>query len=240
MIVSKNIMRYLTKKNRMMQAFTLMEMLVVTVIIAILSSLVFSVGSSLLVNTRKTACVSNQRQIGAAILNYAGDNNGALPTTTHSTGSRRKEMSWIYVLSDYLANVDEVRICPADPKSRQELIRKLNATSYVLNDYIFDDQAYNIVQFQNPQETMLLFILSEDKPPSITWDHAHCAEWSNFQRASSDIEVDRHRKGKRANDRLKGSANYLFADGHVENIQATDLKTMFESGNPAIDPLTKE
>jgi len=36
---------------------------------------------------------------------------------------------------------------------------------------------------------------------------------------------------------MKGSANYLYADGHVENISAKAFKNIFDQGiNPAAVP----
>ena len=42
--------------------------------------------------------------------------------------------SWIYTLKPYLEGVDEIRICPEDPKGDRRL--RDDSTSYVLNDYI--------------------------------------------------------------------------------------------------------
>jgi hypothetical protein len=83
-----------------------------------------------------------------------------------------------------------------------------------------------------------LFILSENRAPSQTRDYIHGAEWVSWPAALHDIEPDRHRVGARSPDRLKGSANYLDADGHAENIPAATLKVMFDRGiNPAAVPL---
>ena len=58
--------------------------------------------------------MSNLRQIGLAMHMYAEDNDGWLPTTTHSSSANA---SWIYQLSPgQLANVDRIRLCPSDPK----------------------------------------------------------------------------------------------------------------------------
>lgn len=121
--------------------------------------------------------------------------------------------------------MDEIRVCPADPPARQKRILDRNATSYVLNDLVFDTHPYNnLFRIPRPSKTMLVFILNEDRAPSLTRDHIHGGEWSTWQAALNDIEPDRHRPGKRSEDRLKGSANYLYADGHAKNISAGEFR----------------
>ncbi|MBV6459228.1 MAG: hypothetical protein HONBIEJF_02373 [Fimbriimonadaceae bacterium] len=60
----------------MRRAFTLIELLVVIAIIAILAAILFPVFSQAKVASKKTASVSNLRQIGFAIMMYAEDNSG--------------------------------------------------------------------------------------------------------------------------------------------------------------------
>ena len=49
-----------------------------------------------------------------------------------------------------------------------------------------------------------------------------------------DIQPDRHRSGLAVEDRSEGKANYLFADGHVQLVDANIIKSMIEAGlNPA-------
>jgi prepilin-type processing-associated H-X9-DG protein len=209
--------------------------LAVIAIIGVLAALIGAVAGNARMEANQAKCLSNQRQIGIALLLYSNDNHGWLPPTTHTTGRRRAEESWIYEIEPYLASVDKVRVCPADPPARQEAILRSKATSYVLNDLVFDDPNFNrLIALPQPSETMLLFILSENRAPSTTRDHIHGAEWTRWPNALNDIEPDRHRRGDRAPDRLKGSANYLYADGSVRNLTARQFKSLFDQGiNPA-------
>src|SRR4051794_17550130 len=61
------------------RAFTLIELLVVIGIIAILSAVVFPVFASVRERGRQTACLSNQRQITMAVLQYVEDNDEHFP-----------------------------------------------------------------------------------------------------------------------------------------------------------------
>jgi prepilin-type N-terminal cleavage/methylation domain-containing protein/prepilin-type processing-associated H-X9-DG protein len=61
------------------RAFTLIELLVVIAMIALLAALLLPALASARDKGRKAACISNLRQIGIAIQNYAGDYNGSIP-----------------------------------------------------------------------------------------------------------------------------------------------------------------
>jgi hypothetical protein len=69
-------------------------------------------------------------QIGLALRLYADENEGLLPTTTHDGATNA---SWIHQFSDYVGNVDRIRLCPADPKAEQRVAAK--AASHTQNEY---------------------------------------------------------------------------------------------------------
>ena len=83
------------------------------------------------------------------------------------------------------------------------------------------------------------FHSQRESSPQHHTDHIHGGEWTSWLAILNDIEPDRHRVGARSANRLKGTSNYLFADGHVENIRAADFKVRVEIGeNPARVPVT--
>ncbi len=61
------------------RAFTLVEILVVIAIIAILSAIIFPSFALVRANARRTSCVSNLKQIGAAMEMYKADYDGRFP-----------------------------------------------------------------------------------------------------------------------------------------------------------------
>lgn len=63
----------------MKKAFTLIELLVVIAIIAILAAILFPVFAQAKESARKTACVSNARQVGLATMMYIDGNDGTFP-----------------------------------------------------------------------------------------------------------------------------------------------------------------
>jgi prepilin-type processing-associated H-X9-DG protein len=217
--------------------------LVVVVILGLLAGLAIPATSMAVTATKRTACASNLRQIGLGIQLYAHDHDGWLPTSAHHSISD----SWIYLLEDYMgSDFDNVRLCPADPKREQR--KKARGTSYILNEYTavdlrdpfgnFIESYRNMLRLPKPSETIIVFTVSDRMGVSLTNDHTHSRNWNKgWKSVLSDIQPDRHRSGSASPDHTKGSANYLFADGHVENIQASDLKKKVEQGiNPALPP----
>lgn len=226
------------KQKEHLGAFTLLEMLVAMAVIGLLVAISVPVQSAVRVAANRSVCSSNLRQIGVGLKLYANEHNGAFPPSTHSTGTLGKQRSWIYQLEAYIGDVDAIRICPAEPESRQQYIRQVGGSSYAMNDLVVDDVRYhNQFWIPEPSRTMLLCVLSEDRAPSGTRDHIHGAEWGSWAAILGDLEPDRHRSGARSATRTSGSSNYLYVDGHVETIEASALKRKVDAGlNPAMPP----
>lgn len=231
------------------KGFSLLELLTAVVVVGILAALTVPAVGKGLAEAKRAKCASHMRQIGLALLSYAGENDGLLPRTTHSTGTMggRYLNSWIFLLKPYLQEYDRIRVCPADEPRRQQQILAGDFTSYVMNDALDPkgaldegDSFNRLPSIPFPSRTMLLFILAKSRTPARGWDHIHHSSWTTWTAVLEDIEPDRHVTGTRSNlpsDRVKGSSNYLFADGHVENIPAATLKQKLDQGiNPAAVP----
>src|SRR6478736_4772112 len=66
--------------------FTLIELLVVISIIAVLAALLLPAVGLVRGAARRTACASNERQIGVVVMLYAGDNDDCLPNKLAGEG----------------------------------------------------------------------------------------------------------------------------------------------------------
>jgi len=232
-------------KKQFARGFTLIELLVVIAIIAILAGMLLPALATAKAKGRQTSCVSNMHQIGLGMAMYADDNRGWFPTTMHDAGGDTN-LSWIFTLRPYLGNVDRIRICPADPKGLARLTN--NASSYVMNEYtgvdVRDPFTGGILEsFRNadrlarPGETHTVFLIADTKDPNVSNDHTHSRNWKKgWAAVIEDIEPDRHGT-QRTKEHTAGSANYLFADGHVTRITAQSLKKRVDAGeNFALPP----
>jgi prepilin-type N-terminal cleavage/methylation domain-containing protein/prepilin-type processing-associated H-X9-DG protein len=109
------------------RGFTLIELLVVIAIIAILAAILFPVFAQAREAGRKTGCLSNQKNIGMAILLYAQDyEEGIVPwlvSPAEYPGQARKERVWTGRLQPYLKNgggtsAEGVLRCPSFDEGR--------------------------------------------------------------------------------------------------------------------------
>jgi prepilin-type N-terminal cleavage/methylation domain-containing protein/prepilin-type processing-associated H-X9-DG protein len=195
--------------RRSSRGFSLIELLVVVAIIAILAAMLLPALAKAKARARATACLSELKQLGIGVAFYEGDNRDALPETSHQA------LSWIGMLAVY--GLTNVYICPDDTNH-------LRITSYAINDFLTPHPFgavgldFSILSsVPAPTETLHL---AEARGDYIGSDHFHFADASNggFTPNGFALQV--------AVLRHVGTANYLFADAHVERLNWTKVKNL--------------
>ncbi len=220
-------------------AFTLIELLVVIAIIALLLAIILPALKSAKMLAKRLVSASNMHQIGIAISLYVDDNKGFFPLTTHTTSDL--ERTWIYTLEPYLSQVDQVRICPADPKGQERLKNK--TTSYIVNEYmtpkyqfgqlVQSESYHNLHKLKKTDTTITVFVAADRWSPADTGgDHTHSRSWflpdngnERWTAIRSDIQPDRYRTTRNENN-TKGTTLFLYADTRVETIQSEKIKEL--------------
>ncbi len=102
------------------KAFTLIELLVVIAIIAILAAILFPVFAQARAKARQTACLSNMKQIGLAVVQYTQDYDEMMPANTSPNTSipppNNPRLSAFERVLPYIKNGDILH-CPDDDTS---------------------------------------------------------------------------------------------------------------------------
>jgi prepilin-type processing-associated H-X9-DG protein/prepilin-type N-terminal cleavage/methylation domain-containing protein len=206
-------------------AFTLIELLVVVAIIAILAGLLMSAMSSSSQKGKTTKCLNSLRQIGAAAIQYAGEHDGTLPVTTHQR--KLGEQSWTLSLQKYAGGTITFR-CPADEDATR-------VYTYVVNDFMTPNPAgaatldySRLTRLESPRATLLF---GEATKTYTNTDHFHFADYYGQtippEFFKNQVAVERH----------GGSANYLFADAHVETLSWEQAQVLLRTpGSRFVDP----
>jgi prepilin-type N-terminal cleavage/methylation domain-containing protein/prepilin-type processing-associated H-X9-DG protein len=183
--------------------FTLIELLVVIAIIAILAAILFPVFARARENARRASCQSNLKQVGLGILQYTQDYDERYPLRNNNG------VSWRQRVQPYIKST-QIFVCPSN--TRVSAAENDAVTSdfprtrdgYAINWRIPDAGTESAV---NTTSTKIMV-------------GERISSWNNFGMGWVDW-------GESGNNGFLnegfaghlGTANYLFADGHVKALR---------------------
>lgn len=149
------------------RAFTLIELLVVIAIIAIIVAILFPVFQKVRENARRTACLSNQKQLGLALMQYTQDNNETYPSGALLLASPPDPtgLGWAGQCYGYVKSTS-IYACPDDATA--PVVQGGNTVGYSVSYGINTSAAGDMLSdFKAPASTVMLFEVSGD-PALIT------------------------------------------------------------------------
>jgi prepilin-type N-terminal cleavage/methylation domain-containing protein/prepilin-type processing-associated H-X9-DG protein len=220
--------------------FTLIELLVVIAIIAILAAILFPVFAQAREKARQTACLSNCKQIGNAVMMYLQDYdetfpkgagfptaavNGFGPITAPPGVTPRANWPWYF--SPYIKNAN-IFLCPSSPAKIEDLTK----ANWGINDtmgYNYDgltregddptrpeyQPPRSLAEIDLPAETFVIF----DNGDSVI--RAGTNDWAGMlEDMDLDIAIT-----KRIPFRHQKRANMVYADGHAKSIDHVTMMT---------------
>lgn len=205
------------------RGFTLIELLVVIAIIAILAAILFPVFAQAKAAAKRTACLSNTKQIGVGLYLYLDDFDDALPMANYPTwttgqpttvfafhsGAGISELSWADLLLPYAKSIPVFK-CPADDavvKTGSGTVVLGQKLSYALN-YYFYRQPNGVSRFALTGGNM-----SEMAAPS---SKIFVAETGVNPATGAQAEIVRPDRFWGFSRHI-GGANYVMADTHAKN-----------------------
>ncbi len=241
----------------MKKAFTLIELLVVIAIIAILAAILFPVFAQAKEAAKKTACLSNARQIGISLKLYIGDYDDTMPifyayNSIPAAGQPGHKGIEVQLLT-YSKNKDIFR-SPFDVGGPYTSIDVPGATSYWQaygSSYRFTQCAYTVASGESSQNNIPLTfdrVVTETQFESPAETRAVRLEMFTF--FSRNVDTNCARFGYDCDAPYNyykqwGSTggSMIFVDGHAKHITNAGQfdKTKVdveghESGEPTTDP----
>lgn len=235
------------------RGFTLIELLVVIAIIAILAAILFPVFAQAREKARAIACLSNEKQIGLALLQYSQDYDEQMVASWYGLADGWQRDSdattyykWMDAIYPYIKS-EQVFTCPDDSLSKPYKFRGPNKQygSYTINNFYYNTRGTHTPPVSDYYGTMTYINLAKLQAPSQTawifdggprpWDPNNA---NNYARADADSTalanntgIGKIRPGNPRTlgdgtiiqERHQGRVNIVWCDGHAKSMSLDTL-----------------
>ena len=237
---------------RSRHGFTLVELLVVIAIIAILAALSIAAYSSVITKARTIACAGNLRSIGVAMLAFASDNDDNLPESGdvipyNVIDGATGQNGWMQQLGPYVGGIgttglNKIFTCPDSSKS---IASDINYSYFNgAHGAMAESHGFAVVRLSkihNPSAYIMAGDIAFSGSFSTTdMDKDNYTQDPAFNNGAI-ISTDNGRTGTGGIIPIHGgSANILFADGHIQNAKGFDalnMTTVYQGPGAAYGPL---
>lgn len=218
------------------QGFTLIELLVVIAIIAILAAILFPVFQKVRENARRTACLSNLKQLGLGVTQYYQDADEKGPNGADPYG---RCSGWAWQVYPYVKSINVFK-CPDDSGV------SARASSYGMNGNLAtqgttgaqdSSNGLSISQYNAPAKTVLFFEVAggqyydlSDGNPSDTYGVTGPWQSDNLYNGGSPsgfgigTDYDPSGGNGEASGAAKAGDGYLkYATGNLRNSLANGM-----------------
>ena len=213
--------------------FTLIELLVVIAIIAILAAILFPVFQKVRENARRASCLSNEKQIGLAVIQYNQDFDEKFPCATAVATPPGYPNGWANMIYPFVKSVG-LYACPDDSVAAPIVSYSMNYLIWNHNDSQ-PDTGQSLAQLTAPASTVLLYEGGSRNPlkgesgddPSKPLNGAIGAA------GNSDWNTDNAACLAKWHDNSPSrSTNYLAMDGHAKYLKVSSVSWFFGGTGP--------
>jgi prepilin-type N-terminal cleavage/methylation domain-containing protein/prepilin-type processing-associated H-X9-DG protein len=237
------------RRKRKVAGFTLIELLVVIAIISILAAILFPVFARARENARRSACMSNLKQIGLGVMMYVQDYDETYPASSQKNSDTGAFVYWPELLEPYTKST-QIFLCPsnASVSSGAPTYAGQYGANWLVLAY-YNNAPVKMAAVAAPSATYLAmdygnYYISANTPPASTSGFFYLPGIGSLKgltssacpTSSTPASYDKVRNDC-MNGRHFGGVNMTFADGHVKWLKTEVVyDEYYKTANGAFNP----